>query len=148
MKTRPIMVLGALLSLCFCTAMGQSPAAMQKVAQKYSVDQLGEMKQATHYKYEGMLLYYSSSFLVLEDGQSRPASETEIQAIDLDSYQTQRQEKASVTVHDATLQKDILLLSRDEFETLVLSHLNATDKQAFLSYKSAAIMAAQKPQDQ
>ena len=59
---------GFLLLMVFCflgLARAQSNAAMQKVQDRYDATQLADLQANTHYKYVGMLLYYSSSFLVV-----------------------------------------------------------------------------------
>lgn len=129
-----LLILGA-----WGAAMAQSPAALQKVTQKYGHEQLADMQQHTHYKYQGLLLYYSSSFLVLEDGQARAATEDEIGRINLDEYQGLRQEESAASTYDAAIGKDIQLLSRNEFEAVVLGQLSPVDKEAYLQYKAQAI---------
>jgi hypothetical protein len=143
MDTRSKVLFLLLILGGWCTAMAQSPAAMQKVAQKYGHEQLADMQQHTHYKYHGLVLFYSSSFMVVENGQARAATEDEISRINLDEYNSQRQTESATTVHDAAIDKDIQLLSRDAFEAVVLGQLNPADKEAYLQYKAQAI-ASQK----
>ena len=138
MKTKSLGLLVALL--CFCgIAQAQSAAALAKLNSRYNFEQLAEMQQNTRYKYEGLLLFYSASFLVLENGQARPATELEIAALDIDQYNGLRNQKTSVSVHDASIGKDLQLLSRDEFEKVVLAHLSESDAAAYLAYKAAAL---------
>jgi hypothetical protein len=120
------------------TLQAQSAAALAKLQARYDASQLAEMQTETHYKYIGMLLYYSSSFLVV-DGTQRPATETEIAAVNLDQYASLRSKRDAVIVHDATLGKDLVLLSRDEFEAVVLGHLSIDDIVAYNAYKTAAL---------
>lgn len=123
----------------FGTCYGQNSAALEKLEGRFGRDQIAEMQAHTHHKYEGLLLFYSSSFMVLENGQERAATDAEIRAVDLDQYNHLRQEKMAVVVHDPQLGKDLRLLSRSEFEALVLSRLSETDRAAYLAYRSAAM---------
>ncbi len=142
--------LGIFLAFCL-VAVGmlhaQSPAALDKLMQKYSHEQLAEIKLNTHYKYVSMLLFYAASFRVTENGIDRAATEQEIGLIDLDAYNTLRQEKTGIVVHDADLGKDIVLLSRFEFEKMVLAQLNEVDRAAYLTYKDQAQSGASKSTD-
>jgi hypothetical protein len=139
METKRINVLLVFMLMVFGIAQAQSPAALEKLQQRYNADQIAELEQNTHYKYEGLLLFYASSFMVMDNGQARAATEAEIRAVDLNQYNALRQEQQSVSVHDAALGKDLLLLSRDEFEKLVLARLNRADREAYLTYKAEAI---------
>jgi hypothetical protein len=134
--------IGFILIALFClmaTVQAQSPAALQKLNQKFNVEQLAEMQRLTNYKYEGLLLYYSESFLVSDNGITRAATEQEISAVDIDQYRELRNEKASVAVHDAILGKELVLLSRAAFEKIVLARLSDADATAYLAYKSQAL---------
>ena len=122
---------------------GQS-AAEQKISAKYSSDQIADIQTHTPYKYQGLLLFYTDSWLVSDQGQLRAPNDQEILAIDLDQYTPQRSETSRVTVQDATLGTEIVLLGRQEFEATYLTRLNPTDKQAYLAYKSLFTTAAQK----
>lgn len=143
--------LGILLAFCL-VAVGmlhaQSPAALDKLTQKYGPEQVAEIKLNTHYKYESMLLFYAASFRVTENGVDRAATEQEIALIDLDAYNSLRQEKTGVVVRDADLGKDIVLLSRFEFENLLLAQLGEVDRAAYLAYKQQAQSGASKSTDQ
>ncbi|MEO8590999.1 MAG: hypothetical protein ABI432_16595 [Flavobacteriales bacterium] len=116
----------------------QSQAALDKLLGRYSAEQVEEMQLRAHYKYEGLLLFYSSSFLVLDNGVYRSATEAEIAAVDLDQYIGARAELEDVVVHDADLANDILLRSRQHFEQLVLGQLSADDRAAYLAYRASS----------
>lgn len=118
--------------------LAQEQAAMDKMLLRYTPEQVEEMRTRAHYKYEGLLLFYSSSFLVKEDGVFRTATGSEIAAVDLDQYNASRYELVDVVVHDAALGTDILLRSRVHFEELVMGYLNAHDRAAYEVYKSTA----------
>lgn len=136
-----------LLLLCACVGSfvgAQSPAAMAKLAQKYDVAQLRDLQLQTHYKYESMLLYYAASFHIQELGQVRSPTEDEISRVNLDQYAAQRDERSAVTVYDATLGKNLILMSRQEFERLVLQHLSEFDAKAYQTYKASTQAASQK----
>lgn len=124
-------------------ALSQSQAALDKLHQRYAPEVVEEIRVNTHYKYAGLLLYYSSSFLVNEHGELRAATEEEIAAVDLRQYDRVRSTTERVAVRDAAVGKELILLGRDEFEQVVLSNLNAVDHAAFLAYKAAANQNAQ-----
>lgn len=117
----------------------QSGAALEKVEARYNPAQLADLQAQTHYKYVGLLLYYASSFQIVEHGQPRAATEPEIAALDIDQYASLRTEDRDVTVHDVGTGLDLLLLSRHAFETLVLGVLDDADTAAYLAYKAAAL---------
>lgn len=139
METKRFIFLIAGLMCLFASANAQSTAALEKLQQRLDSEQITEMQRLTNYKYEGMLLFYSSSFLVVDNGQPRAATEAEIRAVDIDQYNALRTETAAVSVHDATLGKDLLLLGRDEFEQVVLGHLSDADAAAYLAYKAQSL---------
>lgn len=138
------MGLNRLILSCFLVlvsagaARSQSQAALEKLHQRYSPEVVEDMQVNTHYKYAGLLLYYSSSFLVNDHGQLRAATEEEIAAVDLVQYDRMRSTTDRVGVRDAPVGKELILLGRDEFEQVVMAHLNAVDHAAFLAYKAAA----------
>lgn len=127
------------LMLVYGAANGQSTAALERVQQRFDPGQIADMQLHTQYKYQGWLLFYESSFLVIDSGQSRPATEDEIRQVDLDAHSHLRKVDESVTVHDVTLGKEIVLLSRAQFEQVLLTHLSPTDAEAYLAYKAQAI---------
>jgi hypothetical protein len=127
-----------MLGCSLATLQAQSPAALEKLQLKYDAAQIADIQQNTHYKYEGLLLYYSSSFLVVDNGQPRAATEDEIRLVNLDQYNAVREAKTSVTVHDAALGHDIVLLGRTAFEAIVVAALSEADLQAYQAYKAAA----------
>lgn len=127
-------------------ARSQSPAALEKLHQRHGPEVVEEMRVNTHYKYVGSLLYYSSSFLVNEHGQLRHPTEEEIAAVDLGQYDPVRSNTERVDVRDAVLGKELVLLGRDEFEQLVLTNLDDSDRAAFLAYKAAATRTIQAKQ--
>lgn len=141
MKAKNVCPIVFLLCL-FGVLQAQNAAALEKLQHRLNAEQIAEMQSRTHYKYEGMVLFYSSSFLVVDNGQSRAATDAEIQAIDIDQYNSLRNDKENVTVYDEVLRKDVILLSRKAFEAVVLAHLNEFDKKAYLAYvRTASEMA-------
>lgn len=127
------------LALVASQAVAQSPAAVQQVHARFSQEQIDDMLQRTPYKYHGLVLFYSASFLVMEDGSLRPPSEEEIAVIDLHQHDAIRRVGERVRVLDPVLGQGIVLLGRDEFEQVVLSNLSEPDRAAYLSYKAAAL---------
>lgn len=118
--------------------LAQSPAALAKMQQRYTAEQVEEMRVRGHYKYEGLLLFYGSSFLVEEDGQFRSATEPEILGIDLHAHDALRETKEDVVVFDPLLHKQVLLLSRSRFEELVIASLSEADRADYIAYKARA----------
>ncbi|MBL0126563.1 MAG: hypothetical protein IPP83_03700 [Flavobacteriales bacterium] len=116
----------------------QGPAALEKLRERYTEDQLNELRENTHYKYVGLLLFYDSSFKVLENGTYRAATENEIALVDLHQYDGMRRPNENILVDDAQLGKGILLLGRAQFRSVVLARSDAADRAAFLAYEAAA----------
>jgi hypothetical protein len=140
---------GLLVFVCMA-ALGikaQSQAALDKLHQRYTAEQLEDMRLHAHHKYQGLQHYYAASFLVIDNGQPRAATEAEVAAIDIDQYRALRQEKNNVEVHDAMIGKDVVLLSRDAFERVVLDRLDEQDRRDYLAYKAAATDTHSKNQD-
>lgn len=131
------LLLGMVLLPFACSLFGQSPAALQKLADRYSAPQLDDLRANTHYKYVGLLMYYTSSWLVSEAGQLRQPTEAEILAVDLDAWLPLRSVTDRVTLPAALPGRDIVLLSRDEFEVAYLGQLSAQDRQQYEAYKAA-----------
>ncbi|MBK8498745.1 MAG: hypothetical protein IPL52_08005 [Flavobacteriales bacterium] len=129
----------AVLALVVSQASAQSPAGVQRVHARYSQEQIADMQLRAPYKYNGLVLFYSSSFLVIEEDALRPASEEEIAIIDLHQHDAIRRVGERVRVFDPLLGKGIVLLGRDEFEQVVLSNLSEPDRVAYLNYKAAAL---------
>ena len=125
----------------------QSQAALQKMLDRYTLEQVELMYDRTHYRYVSAILYYSRSFEVFDDGAYRAATEEEIAAVDIMQYDSLRTEKQSVVVHDATLDKDLKLLCQGEFEILVWETLNEEDRAAFVAYKKVATGSAKKAEN-
>ena len=138
MDLRRLLSLVLLVGTPCAGLVAQEQAAMDKLLLRYTPEQVEEMRMRAHYKYEGLLLFYSSSFLVKEDAVFRTATGSEIAAVGLDQYNATRDELVDVVVHDATLDTDILLRSRVHFEELVMGHLNAHDRAAYAAYESGA----------
>jgi hypothetical protein len=135
-----------MLLLCGSGALvsAQSVAAEQKLAAKYDAAQLEDIQTHTHYKYVGLLLFYAESFLVEENDHPRPATEAEIQAVDLDAYNPLRQVDANVVVKDQATGLKLVLLSRDNFEQLYRAKLNDADLLAYEQYKASVLSTATK----
>ena len=102
-------------------ASAQSQAALDKLAQHYSPAQVEDMIVRTHYKYEALLLFYSASFLVFDDGEFRAANESEIAGVDINHYDGLRMISENVSVQDPDIGRTLLLLSRNAFEPLSLA---------------------------
>jgi hypothetical protein len=136
MKKR-LILLGMVMLPFTCSLFGQSPAALQKLSDRYSAAQLDDVQTNTHYKYVGLLMYYTSSWLVSEAGQLRAPSEAEILAVDLDAWLPLRSITDRVIVPGALPGRDIVLLSRDEFEAAYLAQLSVVDRQQYEAYKAA-----------
>ena len=132
------MFLCLLLWMAVGTASAQSPAALARLEQRYNPEQLADLAQNAHYKYVGLQLFYSSSWLVVENGSPRAATEAEIAAINLDQYGHLRQEESPVHVPETEIGKEIVLLSRAEFEAVVMGQYDARDRAAYLAYKAQA----------
>ena len=105
---------------------------------RYSEDQLNELRENTQYKYVGLLLFYDSSFQVLENGTYRAATENEVALTDLHLYDGMRRPNENILVDDAQLGKAILLLGREQFRSVVLDRLDDADRTAFMAYEAAA----------
>lgn len=125
--------------LATASAWAQSPAALAKLNQRYSPEQVEEMRIRSHYKYAGLLLFYTSSFQVEEGGQFRSANEEEILVIDLHEHDEIRDSKEDVITHDPVLGRQVLLLSRSRFEEMMLDALSIADRADYLAYKSQAL---------
>ncbi len=132
--------------LAATSAIAQSAAALQKLESRYGPEQVEEMRVDAHYRYMGMLVYYSSSFLVNDGGQLRAATEEEITKVDLPHYDALRSVTGRVTVQDEDLRKEIVLLGRDELEQVMLQQLNAEDAAAYLAYKTTSLRDVQQKQ--
>lgn len=120
-------------------ASAQHHAALQRLQQRYTQEQIAELRLHAHYKYAGLLLFYSASFLVEHDGAFIAPNEHEILAVDLHAYDAARTHDADVVVDDAQLGRRVKLLSRRAFEDLVLQGLSPEDRAAYLAYKEAAL---------
>lgn len=127
-----------------CSLFGQSPAALEKLANRYQPAQLDDLRTRTHYKYVGLLMYYEASWLVSEAGQLRAPTESEIRLVDLDAWLPQRSVTDRVTLPAALNGLDIVLLSRDEFEVAYLARLDATDRREYEAYKATQQQLQQK----
>ncbi len=135
MKTFTLIVLWTILSSC-THAFGQSPAAQEKLARRYTPSQVEDLRVNTHYKYVGLLYYYEGSWLVQEAGQLRNPTEDEIRAVDLDAWMPLRSVTDRVTIPAGLNGMDVVLLSRDEFEVAYLARLDANDRQQYEAYKA------------
>lgn len=107
--------------------------------QRYTAEQIADMREHGHYKYAGLLLFYSASFQVEHDGAFRPPMDEEVLAIDLHAHDGARSAEIDVVVEDASLGRRVKLLSRRAFEDLVLERLSAEDRAAYLAYRAAAL---------
>lgn len=114
----------------------QSEAAINQLRARYTAEQLTELQERSHFKYVGLLLYYSASFQVVDNGHHRAPSEAEIAQIDLHAYDALRHATNDVTVMDPQLGTPVLLFSRARFETLLLGELDATDRAHYMAQKA------------
>ena len=133
-------MLVALLVTGSASAWSQGSAALDQLLLHHSLAEVDQMRENTHYRYEGELLFYAASFLIEENGQERPATEDEISVIDLHAYDGIRMEDQRTGVHDPLLDKHVVLLARREFERLVVAGLNEVDREAYLAYKHALLV--------
>ena len=117
----------------------QSPAALGQLLAHHALEDVEQMRQQAHFRYEGELLFYAASFLIEEGGLERVATEEEIATIDLHAYDGIRMEAQRTGAHDPLIDKHIILLGRNEFERLVLRELDVADREAFRAYKSALL---------
>jgi hypothetical protein len=140
MRMRHFIVLVVLSGMALRPAYAQSPAALGQLVAHHTEDEVDQMRQNVHYRYEGELLFYSASFLIEEDGEERPATEAEIAGIDLHAYDGIRMNDQRTGVHDPLIDQHVVLLGRGEFERLVLLNLNEADRAAFLAYKDAVLV--------
>jgi hypothetical protein len=136
-KMKKILFLSCVLACSFALRLhGQSPAALDKLAARYSPAQIEDLRTHTHYKYVGLLMYYDASWMVSDAGQLRLPTAAEIRAIDLDTWLPHRSVSERVTIPAALNGLDIVLLSRDEFETAYLASLSPSDRQQYEAYKA------------
>jgi hypothetical protein len=100
-------------------ANAQSPAALANMEKLYSAEHLQEMQNQDPAKYHSMVWYMAHSFLVVDQGGARPATETEISAIQIKQYDHLRTADQRVTVEDKATGISLVLLGADEcFEQL------------------------------
>lgn len=123
-------------------AHAQGHAAMERMLAHHGAEEVGQMRQDAHYRYHGELLFYSASFLVEENDVERAATEEEIRNIDLHAYDGIRMVDHRTAVQDPLIDKHVILLSRNEFEAIVLQQLSAEDLEAFMASKNAALLPA------
>lgn len=125
----------ALTGAALPSASGQGHSALVQLQAHHSQADLEHMEEHAHYRYVGELLFYSSSFLVEEGGVERAATEQEVLGIDLHAHDGLRMVDQRIAVHDPLIDKHIILLSRNEFGSLVLERLSPPDREAFLANK-------------
>ena len=132
-----------MLALAFCAcapAWAQVRAALEQLRAHHTEAELDQMMQQGHYRYTGELLFYSSSFLVEENGVERAATEDEILGIDLHAYDGIRMVDQRTGAQDPLIDKHIILLSRNEFEALVLDRLDVADSLAYMANKNSVLV--------
>ncbi|MBK8227230.1 MAG: hypothetical protein IPK70_08640 [Flavobacteriales bacterium] len=125
-------------------ANAQEGAALDKLQARFAPEHIEDMRQHSHYKYVGLLLYYGRSFQVQDGPLFRDPTDAEILGLDLHAYDALRTQSADVLVEDPYINRRILLFSRDRFEALVIEHLSESDRQAYLAYRAAALAAGSK----
>lgn len=134
----PALTLVTLLSVMAAVPVcAQGRAALGRILAHHTEAEVDQMRQDAHYRYEGELLFYSASFLVEENGQERAATEEEVATIDLHAYDGIRMEEQRTGAHDPSIDKHIILLSRQEFVRLMVDRLSEADRAAFMAYKDA-----------
>lgn len=137
MRIWTFLTLVLLTGQCACHA--QQQEALGKLRQRYSEQQIQDLRLNGHHKFVGLLLFYSASFEVIDQGVHRRPTPEEIEMIDLHQFDSLRTEKEDVAVFGQVIGKQVVLFSRDRFETLLLSELNAEDRSAYLVDKSRAL---------
>lgn len=133
------MLLTALLVMASLPAWSQGSAAMDQLRAHHTAAEVDQMQQDAHYRYEGELLFYSSSFVIEDNGLERSATEEEIAGIDLHAYDGIRMQEQQTAVHDPLIDKHVVLLGRNEFEQLLLQRLSEVDGDAYRAYKQSAL---------
>jgi hypothetical protein len=118
----------------------QSQAALDQLLAHHAAADVAVMQNEAHFRYEGELLFYAESFLIEENGLQRAATEAEIATIDLHAYDGVRLEGMRTGVHDPLLDKHVVLLSKLEFEQVVLGRLSHADRDAYLAYKDRVLV--------
>ncbi|HRH39380.1 MAG TPA: hypothetical protein PK760_13600, partial [Flavobacteriales bacterium] len=78
------------------------------------------------------------SFHVRENGVLRNATAEEMLALDIHQYDHVRKDKEVAVVHDANINKDLVLLSRAAFEKMMLEAYSAEDRTAYQLYKATS----------
>lgn len=122
-----------------CTCQAQQDEALGKLRQRYSEEQIEDLRLNGHHKFIGLLLFYSASFEVMDHGVTRGPTPAEIELLNLHQFDALRSEKEDVLVFDDAIGKEIVLYSRTRFESLLLGTLSAEDRSAYLAYKSSAL---------
>jgi|NOAtaT_7_FD_contig_71_572556_length_502_multi_2_in_0_out_0_1 hypothetical protein len=112
-------------------------AAIEKIANKLTEAQFVDLQSNTPYKYQGMLMFYSDSWFISEQGVLRAPTEQEIRTVDIDRFTAARLQDQRTTVYDDLSGLTMVLMGKDEFEQLYMGRLNPTDLQAYLAYKSS-----------
>ena len=138
---RSILILLLPLAL---SANAQGGAALDKLQVRFTPDQIEDMRQHSHHKYVGLLLYYGRSFQVQDGPLFRDPTEAEILGVDLHAHDALRSQSADVLVEDQVINRRLLLFSRDRFEALVIDHLSESDRQAYLAYRAASLATGSK----
>ena len=140
MRIQRIILLVVMSITASLPAWAQGTAALGQLLAHHTEEEVDQMRQNAHYRYDGELLFYSASFVIEENGQERPATEEEIAGIDLHAYDGIRMDDQRTGVHDPLIGQHVVLLGRGEFERLVLHGLSEADRAAFLAYKDAVLV--------
>jgi hypothetical protein len=139
MRTLPKWLMTLIAAFALTAVRAQSQAALQKMLDRYTLEQIELMYDRAHYRFVSLMSFYSRSFEVNDDGMYRAATEEEIALVDISQYDALRTEEENVIVYDATLTHELKLLCRNEFEQLVWDQLNEEDRAAYLAFKQHAI---------
>jgi hypothetical protein len=121
----------------WCTKGHAQNAAIEKIASKLTASQFADLQNNTPYKYQGMLMFYTDSWFISEQGVLRNPTEQEIRTIDIDRFTPARLQDQRTTVSDNQSGLTLVLMGKDEFEQLYMGRLSSTDLQAYLAYKSS-----------
>lgn len=114
-----IFLMITMLWLNLGTAQAQSPAAIAYLEKLYTTEQIQEMRNEDPAKYHSMVWYLAHSFLIDDQGVIRTATETEIAALQIKTFDYLRMADQRVTTQDPTTGLTLILFGADEcFERL------------------------------
>lgn len=112
--------------------------------QRYGAAQAEDMRTNAHHRFVAMKVYATRSFEVVENGQARVPTCSEILLIDLFAHDPYRNDSTAVQRYDTALSKEVRLLSRAALEQLVMDRFSAADLAAYMRDKARASGSADK----